>query len=271
MRILFLISIVAFGLMFCHVGAGEIDEINQNNWANFKEKYGENWKVSWNNVTGTPSIIYGSVYSLNQGEVTNNEGAERLAKFFIAENYNLLKVDILSNLELSNVDKGNEEWYVSYQQQYKSIPVHNGRVSVTISDKGEIKSLGSDFYPNIDVDAIPKLSKNDALKIAKRDVIYSTEDDEIVLTIFPEMKNETLNYHLTWIVPLTSENPLWGKMFFVDAIDGEIVHQSDIFISNGKNIWDNWSDCISNSVIFAFLFLIIIIFVILFILRRNLK
>ena len=187
MRTLFLISIIAFGLMFCYIGAGEIDEINQNNWANFKEKYGENWKVHWNNLTGTPSMIYGSAYNLNQGEVANKDDAERLSKVFIGENKDLLNIDNISNLELSSVDNGNDEWYVRYQQFYEGIPVHNGRVSLTISDKGEIKSLGSDFYSNIDVDVIPKLSKNDAIKIAKKEPIYSTENNEIVFTIFPEL------------------------------------------------------------------------------------
>ncbi|MEE8402523.1 MAG: hypothetical protein V3R93_02105, partial [Candidatus Hydrothermarchaeaceae archaeon] len=137
-------------------------------WGVFKEKYGKSWSVRWDNLTSTPIVAYGYT-DLNLGDIITEDKAKEVALAFISENKELLKVDDLSNLVPVRTEKGETigGWYVSYQQLYQGIPVHGGKIGLTLSNKSEVLGFGSTFYSNISLSTTPVISENESIEIAK--------------------------------------------------------------------------------------------------------
>src|SRR3989344_5994656 len=74
----------------------------------FKDKYGPNWIIKWNEVTDTPHSILGSSYDLEVGAIDDEIKAEITATNFLLDNSDMFKMD--NNIKLLSAEEGNDEW-----------------------------------------------------------------------------------------------------------------------------------------------------------------
>ena len=81
--------------------------------------------------------------------------------------------------------------------------------------------MGSDFHPGINVSIIPAIGKKELVEIVKNHE-PGIEILNFSLVIFPEEKENTFDYHLTWKVVTASNRD--KLIFFVDAQTGELIY-----------------------------------------------
>ena len=252
-------------LTFLDVSA-VVDEVKINT---FKERYGSDWIISWNEVTDTPYSIIGSSYDLGVSIINTKEKAGIVATKFFFENSNFFKMKS-DNIRLLSVEQGNNEWYIEYQQQYNGIPIENSEVGMTIDKKGNLLMIGSNYHNDINIDITPKIKKKDAIEMAKK---YLNFDDtsnnkpdfinETVLVKFDKIKNfieknitiqipinkikkeinstlvilseengESYDYRLAWKIRLYSTKPLIHKELFIDTQTGQILKERNLVLDN---------------------------------------
>lgn len=191
------------------------------------DRYGGNWTVySWNPQTGTPSQIYGSGVDIAPA-LTSEFDAEQAARQVIAANPEVFGADN-ANLRFTGAPSGLGKRAVHFQQTYQGIDVWQGRVHLTFTEGGRLFVMGSDYYPNIDVDPVPTLSLEDAQDFAVSRLPFSDMTDQIGeggdLLILPVSIDENrVEYHLVWRVNVRTESPLGEWVSHVDAHTGEIV------------------------------------------------
>jgi len=210
--------------------SSEINVSNPNYYISNLENL--NLKFYPSNKTGSPHRIFGRDTKIEglketglkqiKEEKIKEENILKITYNFISDNKKFLKVNP-ANLKLKKFDSDNENYYVTYQQYYEDIPVYRGLVGLTIDRYGRILIIGSYFQQGINISTIPKISKEDAIKIAKEDVNFNDKEDkikEISLMIIPK---EDAGYTLVWNVFVVTESPLGDWIFFIDAFSGKII------------------------------------------------
>lgn len=79
-KLICVLTVILYVGSAANSGFAQSSEIPSNEtlelWGEFKAKYGENWKVSWNEHTGTPKTIFGYHYDIGMGEVADETKAK---------------------------------------------------------------------------------------------------------------------------------------------------------------------------------------------------
>jgi Zn-dependent metalloprotease len=141
----------------------------------------------------------------------------------------------MSDLKLNRIYAVHNGWAVEYQQHYNEVLVYLTYVGLFISSDGTILSLGSDFHPNISITTTPKLTKEEAIGVAREELDrylldrYSINCSQIQegytgepsgdLMIFPKEDGGSLGYHLVWKISMCK------SVAFVDAINREVIRR----------------------------------------------
>lgn len=217
-------------------------------WKNFTAKYGDFPYVKWDKYSDSPRIISGRFTRITNISVSNAIVAEEVAMNFIKDNKRLLNVRI-QDLKLGDVTEStdNREWGVEYTQIYHKIPVYQGFVKLSITKDGKMDTVTNRFYSSINIVTTPKITKDEAVEIAKKEVgIKESLLDKITsivksilgfepiehasLIVLPKAKEDTLEHYLTWKVCC----PL-DQVVFVDAISGEIILTYSQLVSEGES------------------------------------
>lgn len=127
----------------------------------------------------------------------------------------------------------------NFEQVYRGVPVYDGRVALTVDSEGYPTVLRSSYIPNIDLDVIPKQSKDIVYKsLEEMDIIEAYGD--IVLYIIqksPENLEPALAYCVTVNVKETTWNGAWyeeetQKLYCFDANTGEFLRAYMLSIPN---------------------------------------
>lgn len=223
-----LYGLFVFLAIFAILPIGSSSENSSVFMNSFKDTYGSNWIIKWNEVTDTPHSILGSSYDLGVGTIDDEKKAEITATNFLLDNSDMFKID--NNIKLLSAEEGNDEWYVEYQQYYQDLIVFNGKAFITLTKKGELISAGSDIYSNV-YKVTPSLTKEEAIKIAKEN--FNSDSTAEVryasLIIYP---GDDKKYYTVWDIQLFSNYPLEGKEFFIDSASGEIISEKSLIVSN---------------------------------------
>ena len=180
----------------------------ESKFSDFKDKYGENWKIEDNNLTNAPHIISG--FNIIIKENITNDNIDKLSKDFISKNKDLFKINT-NNLEITKVSFDSPVYSehtqgidtITYMQTYQEIPVYKSLISVTYIN-GKLTQAITDYYPNIDVSSEPTVTKEEALEIVKKDLGLTNNipAKNISLWIFPKELEDKIEYHLTWKVEM---------------------------------------------------------------------
>jgi len=209
----------------------------------FLDKYPGNWKIVYNEYTGTPHRIIGSNIDLGSELVKDN--IESVTRGFLASNENFFKADT-SNLFLVRADydpplwsdkQETGTWYVTYIQKHEYVPVEKSIIKLIITD-GKVTSIGIDYYPKIDVLSKPSIMKEAAVEIANNNLgVVQVDPISIELVVFPIEENvffptkaSTVEYRLAWKLqmPFTTIEGIEGLesgewLYIIDAHSGEII------------------------------------------------
>ena len=146
----------------------------------FENKYENNWYYRWNNY-GTPHRIIGSKIPFTF-DTQNEKLSEEYARKFVEENQYLFGINN-SNLELWVNEFGNRIRYITFNQTYNGIPVHNARIDFRFNTVGNIVLFGHDAYPDILVDTDYNLDDQRALDIAKKETQFSKDKGDYVFDV----------------------------------------------------------------------------------------
>src|SRR3989339_1994285 len=201
----------------------------------FKEKYGEKWKIEKDEETGLPKDIRGFNVDLKKEAkakrlIAAQEDTPSLMQSFISDNKAALGIEP-ANLKLNEVEydtSDSEEkegtWYMSYVQEHNSLPVFGGVFSSVAID-GKLVKLSSNYYPDITISTIPDLSAEDAKATAKKASGIDAEPEKVSLIIFPE-ESKPVKYRLAWQIDFgLVENPPGRWTYIMDANDGSVLHK----------------------------------------------
>lgn len=114
-------------------------------------------------------------------------------------------------------ERNESEILIFFRQKYKEIEFSN--IVAHFSPNKRLVSVGGAYYPDITLSTIPKLSKDSAIEIVKRDLQPRSgghKINEMDLVIYPLKRK----YYLAWHT-FTLQ---WH--YFVDASTGEIIHKA---------------------------------------------
>ena len=216
----------------------------------FAARYGGDWHYQVNRLTGLYHHVYGSGIDLGT-QVATPEVAEALARSFIDENPALFGVSNEDLRVMSNAS-GLGKRSVIFQQTYGGLRVWGGRVHLVFTEQGRLFEFGSDAYPGINISTQPALKEDEALAIAKNDIGFKEERDEVTYTellILPVESGEVLDYRLAYRFDLNVVEPFGIWATYVDANTGEILWRENHIRfadysghSQGDVEWDSYCD-----------------------------
>lgn len=189
-------------------------------------------RIKVNDKTGTPHLIYGlNVNFSRYGQITD-QNVQGLSRQFLTEHAKLLRIQ-QGTLKFQGATNRNGRWYIDFQQEYRGIPVYSANVGFTIHENGNVVLAGSDAHPDISIDAIPSISSDEALKIAKSNFAGLSARDSVSIRNEPELiilslENDTsYSYLLTYNIELELIDSLsvYSEGYFIDANSGNIIRQ----------------------------------------------
>lgn len=189
--------------------------------AQFKSKYGKNWRIQFDGKSKNPSWIYGSSIDTGAGKLRSERQARDVARDFIQENDDTLGIDS-SNLRPSDVVRAGNTWAALSKQLYRGLPVFDSEVRVALTSAGgktTINSVRSSVYPGIAVSVRPAISRNEAVGIAKlqSSVPRNCVARESELGVLPRKTENRTLYYLCWRVLLESSDAMFMQEFYIDA------------------------------------------------------
>ena len=144
---------------------------------------------------------------------------------------------ILNNLSVFNVPFGdlrltseteNEKYknYI-YTQSYQDLEVLDSRLYLKMNRNNEVLVFGLDVFSDINISIIPTFPSSSSLISAKQNLPFSITDSDIEenLKILPIPKNGNYEYHLVYVVHLSTKNNIGPAEYvcYVDANTGELL------------------------------------------------
>ena len=200
---------------------------------NFNSKYNNKWKVKYNKNSQMVRKLYG-FHTKSPGKDFKNAG-----KSFLKENRDLFQIDT-DTLQFIDKNEVSKFIHTGYQQYYKGIPVENGIVKMSYLKDGGLIFLNSDYVYNIDLPIEPNISEPKAISKALQHlnpVKYKQESIQSKIVIFQDEKNG--GKYLCYKISLYSQNQLGAYVYFIDALNGNIINKYDILMNTSGHIQGN--------------------------------
>ena len=195
---------------------------------------GGTWMVHyWDATTRTARMVGGSGATI-ASPISTDEQAIAAAFHVIGELPDVLGADSTA-LRVGDVRHRNAKRVVNFQQTSEGLDVVGGAVTVTITDQGRLTLLGSGFYPEVSMNAVPDVNAEEAKLIARWTLPpYDSGTDSVgaepSLLILPEQTSVvSATYHLAWKVLVYTQSPLGVWVTWVDAHSGSVLaRENDI-------------------------------------------
>jgi len=184
-------------------------------------------KIEWNTKTGVPNFVVGKVSALKLADSND-------AVAILEENKGLFDMESAAE-ELSLTAQSHDTLgtkMFKFQQTYKGVPIFGNQLILHADKNGDTTSINGYYDPEVKVKGVnvnPKLTVNEAMKIAKADLgleaVQNFDLADTKLMIFSGDKG----YYLTYLVTLSTlegDEPVYSQVF-VDAHNGFIVNKID--------------------------------------------
>jgi hypothetical protein len=179
---------------------------NEKAFENFKRKNGDLWRVEWHPVTGTPHLITG--YYLELSEPLTLQNIDGQIRPLLLSLQHLLQIEpaqlVLAKADFDAAPKQKETgtWFIHYRQIHGSARVDGASVRLIVRGT-RVTSLGSDFFPEVDVAATPSISLDSALvAVAVAEGVQAIKPESTELVVHTVVIDGILHYHLAWAVVL---------------------------------------------------------------------
>jgi len=189
-------------------------------------------EVRFDEKTKLPAALY----NVNSRQYSGTP--EEVAREYLLENKLLFKLkDNLDDLKITEVKDSPAGRHVGFIQNYKGIPVMRSEIVVSINRQNRISMVVNGYKPNISINTIPSIVKNQAILLAKQAIgaVNSKEvsPSKAELMVYEDSVN---TFHLVWkffIFPL-EQGGEW--LVVVDAHNGEILEKFNALFDyvNGK-------------------------------------
>lgn len=260
-------------------GTGLVNQPKLTEIEKFKARYGTDWQIELNTLTQIPRKIIGyyiDSLDISQSAEVNKDNVLQISRDFIKENLNLFKIkneDLkIFKIYEDNSSRGIKQKLISvhFQQYYQNIPVLNSLTSLAFQNN-KLVLFESNYYPEIKVSIIPKVTSEEALGIVEQeenleypiatiaqDHIYSRSfRPEVIsitslpqitkkikiedvkfskssLVIYPVVSESKIDYRLAWKIEYSLiKDPIAKPIFYLDAISGQILEKKDyVFYDN---------------------------------------
>tara|TARA_B100000902_G_scaffold48580_1_gene55592 strand:- start:27296 stop:30160 length:2865 start_codon:yes stop_codon:yes gene_type:complete len=186
---------------------------NQSQWLNFIEK-NPNWFVYFNENNKLPHRAFGyGIPCVSALDFINNE-------------LNMFNIPV-NDIELQSESKNKKYKNFIYTQKYKGLDVLDSRLYLKMTHENNVVVYGLDIFNDINIDIVPTISESNAIKSAKRDLTYTISNFSIRndLKILPIPDNKKYNYHLVYVVDISSTNNIGPAEYlcYVDAHTGDLL------------------------------------------------
>jgi Zn-dependent metalloprotease len=201
-------------------------------WQQFVARTGEGWSVRWNPVTGTARLVTGRTLALPGVKRLTKENIERACLDFVAANADLLKSEP-GQLRLAGAVRAGGRWYVGFKQTYKGVPVLGGQLKMSFTRDDRLIMFGSDVYPDVAAETIPKVDKKEAMGLARADCRQTAGNDRISepqLHILPVRRSEGFDYLLCWKLHIFQPVIRKKWQYLIDASSGRIVSRRNVLV-----------------------------------------
>ncbi len=168
---------------------------------NFNQENNFQWKIEWNNKTGTPKTLYKyRSFELTGNKINSNP--EDIAKGFLRNhsNFLMLKKD-LADLRTTKISYGLSSSHVRFIQTYNNLTVYGAETSVHMNKDGQIELIHNNYQPQININTSNRdLSKDDSISTAIKhlksiDIVEAGIDAELV--VYPKENSHYLAWKLT--------------------------------------------------------------------------
>ncbi|MCA8949935.1 MAG: hypothetical protein KDE27_10565 [Planctomycetes bacterium] len=147
-------------------GSGTVRPAVAAAWQSFQNQTGGQWVARWHAPTGTPRMIYGSGIDLPDWRGNSLDEARRQADAALQRWPDLLGLGDSTFVERIGARMG-QVWSFTFDQQYRGIPVLDGRADVRVHMRGRISALGSTAVPiPADFVTVPAIAEATATAIA---------------------------------------------------------------------------------------------------------
>ena len=182
-------------------------------WKEF-QSLNPNWYVYFNEYNRKPHRAFGEGIS-----VTNPSN-------FIENNLSVFNVPFGDLRLTSETENGKYKNYI-YTQSYHDLEVLDSRLYMKMNKNNEVVVFGLDVFSDINISIIPTFSASSSLVSAKQNLPFSITDSDIEesLKILPIPKNGNYEYHLVYVVHLSTKNNIGPAEYvcYVDANTGELL------------------------------------------------
>lgn len=192
----------------------------------FNQKYEKRWKIRWNENTGTPASILGH-------RITSYSGTpEEIASAFLQNEKGMLGIaNVKRNLDLKKInysERGGSRLF--FTQIYIGVPLLTSGYLVAVHNDGSIYYVSGNYYPDVKIETIPKISAPDVTAIIETDLAGGAIDNlsEPVLSILPEDDETVERYTLVYQVDASTSVPTAAWRYTVDANSGTIIAKIDL-------------------------------------------
>ena len=180
-------------------------------------------------ITGLSETIKN--YGLSLGQL-DESSVEIMARTLIDDYANPLGLDS-KQIRKWSIDGGGGSWYIRFEQVVNDVPVEDSRITFHIGKWGDISDVVTKIYPNVAISTEPKITREKALQIARREFSGNEITDDISprnLVIFVEETDHSLLYHLAWRIIL--DGGTQTNRFYVSALDGKILKVEGLQVTN---------------------------------------
>ena len=182
-------------------------------WKEF-QSLNPNWYVYFNEYNRKPHRAFGEGIS-----VTNPSN-------FIENNLSVFNVPFADLILASETENEKYKNYI-YTQSYHDLEVLDSRLYMKMNKNNEVVVFGLDVFSDINISIIPTFSASSSLVSAKQNLPFSITDSDIEesLKILPIPKNGNYEYHLVYVVHLSTKNNIGPAEYvcYVDANTGELL------------------------------------------------
>ena len=132
-----------------------------------------------------------------------------------------------TELKIYKVEKGDQGTEVYFKQFYKGLETSKDYgISTHFTPDGKLKNVSGTFYPDIALSPIPRISKAEALKIAKLD--FDSQNKGVYRNPAPPslmVFSHKGKYYLAWFIYF------YRWRYFVDANTGKIIEKDRLPIA----------------------------------------
>jgi hypothetical protein len=208
--------------------------------------------IKWDPLTQAPLIMRGmdtnllelkNFSKLSRKEITHT-GPQLVSKY-----QSLLQIGP-DQLKLKGAEKISDTWYVSYWQTFHGVILYESSLGFSIDPRGQIKSLGAILYPNVQAPGTSKISHEEAVRIAQKQIkdfkkLKCRLLAESVL-VYPLKKTNSIDYYRVYAFNFFPEKALHpastvgGWAVFVDSQTGKVVLFETLLKPLGCCVPEDW-------------------------------